>query len=150
MENRNAILDVLVKRLKLTVTDRISSIHNYIDTHTMILRKGAMSATKDELMIIPLNMRDGMLICKGKGNEDWNNSAPHGAGRLYSRSKAKAKIDLAVYQKSMQGIYSTCVNKNTLDESPFAYKKYKEIMCNIEPTVDIVDRLIPIFNFKAN
>ena len=150
VENRNAILEVLVKKLKLTVTDKISSIHNYIDTNTLILRKGAISANKDELMVIPLNMRDGMLICKGKGNEEWNNSAPHGAGRLYSRSKAKAKIDLAVYQKSMQGIYSTCVNKNTLDESPFAYKKYKEIMCNIEPTVDIVERLIPVFNFKAN
>ncbi len=149
VDNRRSILELLVKKLKLTVKERITSTHNYIDLDTRILRKGAISAKTGEILVIPLNMRDGMLICRGKGNEDWNFSAPHGAGRLYSRGAAKEKFTLDEYKKSMTGIYSTCVHKNTLDESPFAYKNYKEIMALIEPTVEILERLIPIFNFKA-
>ena len=100
--------------------------------------------------VIPLNMRDGLLICVGKGNPDWNFSAPHGAGRLYSRKKAKELFTVDEYAKSMEGIYTTCINEETLDEAPFAYKDYEEIMDCIEPTVDIINRLVPIFNFKAN
>ena len=116
----------------------------------MILRKGAISAEKDQTLVIPLNMRDGLLLCKGKGNEEWNCSAPHGAGRLYSRSKAKEIFTVKEYEKQMKGIYSTCINENTLDEAPFAYKDYTEIVECIEPTVEILDRLVPIFNFKAS
>ncbi len=149
VENRKAMLEVIVKDLKLTVVSSITSTHNYIDTQTGILRKGAISAKEGEMLVIPLNMRDGMLVCKGKGNKDWNYSAPHGAGRLYSRTKAKEIFTLEDYKKSMEGIFSSCVHNSTLDESPFAYKDYKEIMNHIHPTVEIIERLIPIFNFKA-
>ena len=113
------------------------------------MRKGAIASEKNKKLVIPLNMRDGVLICEGKGNEDWNYSAPHGAGRLYSRGKAKDMFKLEDYQKSMEGIYSTCVCKRTIDESPFAYKNYTEIIENIEPTATIIERLTPIFNFKS-
>ena len=116
----------------------------------MILRKGAISAQNGQMLVIPLNMRDGLLLCRGKGNADWNYSAPHGAGRLYSRSKAKEIFTVEEYAEQMKGIYSTCINESTLDEAPFAYKDYQEIMRCVEPTVEIVDRFIPIFNFKAN
>lgn len=126
------------------------TIHNYIDLDKMILRKGAVSADRGELLLIPLNMRDGSLICVGKGNPDWNYSAPHGSGRVLSRKQAKEQISLDDYEKSMFGIYSTCISENTLDESPMAYKPSKEIIANIQPTVEIASIVVPIYNFKAN
>lgn len=149
-KNRETILQSIVNAFNGVIEQTITSTHNYIDTDTMILRKGAIRADKNDLLVIPLNMRDGMLICKGKGNEDWNCSAPHGAGRIYSRSQAKKDIKIEDYENSMKGIFSTCVNESTLDESPFAYKDYKEIMECIEPTVEILERIIPIYNFKAS
>lgn len=128
------------------------TIHNYIDYDTgrqPILRKGAVSAKKGELLIIPMNMRDGSLICRGKGNPDWNYSAPHGAGRILSRAGAKKEISIADYEKSMSGIYTTSVNEFTLDESPMAYKPMKEIISNIGDTVDILKVIKPVYNFKA-
>ena len=150
VDNRNMMLRSIVSHMGGKILGRISSTHNYIDTRNMILRKGAISAEKGEYLVIPLNMRDGLLICQGKGNYEWNCSAPHGAGRLYSRSKAKELFTVEEYTEEMNGIFSTCINESTLDEAPFAYKDYKEIMECVEPTVDIVERLIPIFNFKAN
>lgn len=132
------------------VTTHINSIHNYIDTDKMILRKGAISAELGQLLVIPMNMRDGLLLCKGRGNPDWNYSAPHGAGRLYSRSKAKENFTVEEYQDAMKGIFTTCINESTLDEAPFAYKDFEEIMECITPTVEIIARLVPIYNFKAN
>jgi len=149
-DNRWAILNAIVKAMGGIITKHIRSVHNYIDTNSMILRKGAISAHEGQTLVIPLNMRDGMLICCGKGNQEWNESAPHGAGRLYSRSKAKELFTVAEYAAQMQGIYSSCINESTLDEAPFVYKDYQEIMNCIEPTVKVIDRLIPIFNFKAN
>lgn len=150
-DNRRAMLDTIIQKMNGTATNLIvDSIHNYIDVHKMILRKGAISAQKDELLVIPLNMRDGVLICRGKGNEDWNCSAPHGAGRLFSRSEAKRTFSVEEYAESMKGIFTTCINENTLDEAPFVYKNYEEIMECIIPTVTIEDHLLPIFNFKAN
>lgn len=149
-DNRKKMLDVIVSKMGGKIIEHINSIHNYIDVENMILRKGAISAQDGEILVIPLNMRDGLLICKGKGNPDWNFSAPHGAGRLYSRKKAKELFTVEDYAKSMQGIFTTCINEETLDEAPFAYKDYMEIMECIEPTVDIINRLVPIFNFKAN
>lgn len=149
-DNREEMLLNIIGVMGGKVLEHISSIHNYIDTENMILRKGAISAQKEETLVIPLNMRDGLLLCKGKGNPEWNNSAPHGAGRLYSRSKAKEIFTVEEYEREMNGIFSTCINTSTLDEAPFAYKNYEEIMECIEPTVEILDRLIPIFNFKAS
>lgn len=149
-DNRMAMLKAITKHMGGRVLEHINSIHNYIDTENMYLRKGAISAQKDQLLVIPLNMRDGLLLCRGKGNPDWNYSAPHGAGRLYSRSEAKELFTVDEYAKQMEGIFSSCINASTLDEAPFVYKDYLEIMECIEPTVDILDRLIPIFNFKAN
>ena len=115
----------------------------------MILRKGAISAQAGERLLIPLNMRDGCLVCTGKGNAEWNYSAPHGAGRLVSRSEAKESFTLSQYKKEMQGIYSTSINKDTLDESPMAYKPMDAIISKIEPSADILERIVPIYNFKA-
>lgn len=149
-DNRLEMLHKITTAMGGKVLEHINSIHNYIDTENMILRKGAISAQKGQLLVIPLNMRDGLLLCRGKGNAEWNFSAPHGAGRLYSRSKAKEVFTVEEYAKSMEGIFSTCINSSTIDEAPFAYKDYEEIMECIEPTVEILDRLIPIFNFKAS
>lgn len=148
--NRKAIIDELVNALGLTIADMFTTIHNYIDTDNMILRKGAVSAQKGEKLLIPINMRDGALICIGKGNEDWNFSAPHGAGRLLSRSRARDMLSVEEFRKSMSGIYSTSINEKTLDESPMAYKRMEDIVGNIEPTVDIVKAIKPIYNFKAS
>ena len=148
--NRHNILKNILSFCNGKIIEEINSIHNYIDVKNMTLRKGAISAKQGELLVIPLNMRDGILLCEGKGNADWNFSAPHGAGRLYSRSKAKEKINIEDFQKSMEGIYTTSVNENTIDESPFAYKDYKEIINCIQPTVNIIKRIKPIYNFKAN
>lgn len=149
-ENRLAMLNAVVSAMGGNIESHINSIHNYIDMESKTLRKGAISAKAGEILVIPLNMRDGMLICRGKGNDEWNCSAPHGAGRLYSRAKAKELFTLEQYADTMKGIFTTCVNESTLDEAPFVYKDYKEIMECVEPTVDILDRIVPIYNFKAN
>lgn len=147
--NRRIITETILKKCKLHAVEQFETIHNYIDMDHMILRKGSVSAQAGERLLIPINMRDGALICVGKGNLDWNESAPHGAGRLMSRSEAKSSISMKDYKEAMSGIYTTCVNKGTLDESPMAYKPMDEIMANIEPTAEIVSRIKPIYNFKA-
>ena len=147
--NRKAIVDEIVTRMDFKVADQFTTIHNYIDLDSMILRKGAISAREGERVLIPINMRDGSLLCVGKGNADWNYSAPHGAGRLMSRSKAKAEITLETFQKSMEGIYSSTVNRFTLDECALAYKPMEEIIGNIGDTVTITEIIKPIYNFKA-
>lgn len=148
--NRQAMMDEIINGLHLTMEEQFTTIHNYIDTENMILRKGAVSAKKGEKLLIPINMRDGSLICIGKGNDDWNQSAPHGAGRLLSRGQAFATLTMEEFEKEMSGIFSTSINSNTLDESPMAYKKLEDIVDNIEPTVDIIKRIVPIYNFKAS
>ncbi len=147
--NRHAIVNEIVKRMKLKVLENFTTIHNYIDLDSMILRKGAVSAKKGEKLLIPINMKDGSLICTGKGNENWNYSAPHGAGRLLSRKNAKEKFTLHDFKSSMKGIYSSTIGKGTLDEAPFAYKPIDEIIENIEDTINIISILKPIYNFKA-
>ena len=148
--NRKTMVEEIVRGLDLSVTDGFTTIHNYIDTDEMVLRKGAVSAKKGERLLIPINMRDGSLICVGKGNKDWNQSAPHGAGRLMSRGKAFKTLTMAEFKKEMAGIYSTSVTPETLDESPMAYKRLEDIVDNITPTVKIVKRITPIYNFKAS
>lgn len=149
MLNRQAMMDEIVKGMKLHVEEQFTTIHNYIDTDAMILRKGAVSARDGEKLLIPINMRDGSLICTGKGNDDWNQSAPHGAGRLMSRSAAKENFTVSEFKKQMSGIYTTSVSKDTLDECPMAYKGMDDIVNNIGDTVRI-DRVIkPVYNFKA-
>lgn len=147
--NRQAMMDEIIKGMGLHVTERFSTIHNYIDTDKMILRKGAVSAESGEKLLIPVNMRDGSLICTGKGNPDWNRSAPHGAGRLMSRSQAKESFTVSEFKKQMKGIYTTSVNQQTLDECPMAYKSIEDIVNNISNTVEINDFIKPIYNFKA-
>lgn len=147
--NRETIAKQILKYAKLTEVESFDTIHNYIDISNMILRKGSISAQDGEKVIIPMNMRDGSLICVGKGNKDWNYSAPHGAGRILSRSKAKDTISMTEYQESMKGIYTTSVNRGTVDESPMVYKPIEEIMENIKDTVDIIDIIKPVYNFKA-
>lgn len=148
--NRKAIVDEIITRMELEVQEQFTTIHNYIDLNSMILRKGAISAQIGEKVLIPINMRDGSLICIGKGNKDWNYSAPHGAGRLMSRRQAKETITLEEFEKSMEGIYSTTVNKSTLDECALAYKPIDEIINNIQDTAEIVDIIKPVYNFKAS
>ncbi len=147
--NRKAMADELIKGLGLTVKNEFTTIHNYIDTDAMILRKGAVSAKLNEKFLIPINMRDGSLICLGKGNEDWNFSAPHGAGRLFSRNKAKNNFTIEAFQSAMNGIYTSSINENTLDECPMAYKNMADIVNNISPTAEILKIIKPIYNFKA-
>ena len=143
------MMDEIVKGMKFHVVEQFTTIHNYIDTDAMVLRKGAVSAKRDEKLLIPINMRDGSLICIGKGNDDWNQSAPHGAGRLMSRSTAKESFTVSEFKKQMSGIYTTSVNKDTLDECPMAYKGIDDIVNNIGDTVDIVRIIKPVYNFKA-
>lgn len=147
--NRQAMMDEIIKGMKIHVIEQFTTIHNYIDTEAMILRKGAVSARESEKLLIPINMRDGSLICVGKGNEDWNQSAPHGAGRLMSRSAAKESFTVSEFKNQMSGIYTTSVNKDTLDECPMAYKGMDDIVNNIGDTVDIMQIIKPIYNFKA-
>ena len=147
--NRQAIADEIIRGMKLDVVETFGTIHNYIDLEHMILRKGAVSAQVGEKLIIPMNMRDGCLLCVGKGNEGWNFSAPHGAGRLMNRAEVKQAFTLSQYKKEMQGIYTTSVSRETLDESPMAYKPMDVILSQIEPTVEVLERLKPIYNFKA-
>lgn len=148
--NREKMAEILLEKTGLTAYEAFQTIHNYIDVDEMILRKGSVSAKAGEKLLIPINMRDGSLICIGKGNADWNCSAPHGAGRLMSRSAAFEKLTMAEYQEQMAGIYTTCVNTSTLDESPMAYKSMNEIVDNIEPTAEIIAHIKPIYNFKAS
>ena len=149
MLNRQAMMDEIVKGMKLHVEEQFTTIHNYIDTDAMILRKGAVSAKEGEQLLIPINMRDGSLLCVGKGNEDWNCSAPHGAGRLMSRADAKQSFTVSEFKKQMTEVYTTSVSKATLDECPMAYKGMQDILDNIGPTVDVVKIIRPIYNFKA-
>ncbi len=147
--NRRAMMDVIVSGMGFERIEEFTTIHNYIDTDAMILRKGSVSAKAGEKLLIPINMRDGSLICVGKGNEEWNYSAPHGAGRLMSRKKAFNSLSMEEYRAQMEGIYTSCVVPDTLDESPMAYKSMEEIVAQIEPTVEIVERVKPVYNFKA-
>ena len=151
--NRRTIQSIICYYMGWNVTketEQFQTIHNYIEHDTNIVRKGAISAKMGEKVLIPINMRDGCILGIGKGNKDWNYSAPHGAGRTMSRSKAKESILLEEYQKAMDGIFTTSVNTSTIDESPMAYKTMDEIIGNIKDTVEIVDIIKPIYNFKAN
>ena len=147
--NRKAIVDVIMTGMGFTAAEAFTTIHNYIDIDAMILRKGSVSAQAGEKLLIPINMRDGSLICIGKGNADWNCSAPHGAGRLMSRHTAFHTLSMEEFQKEMEGIYTTCVLPGTLDESPMAYKSMDEIIAQIGPTAEIIERIRPVYNFKA-
>ncbi len=147
--NREKMAEILLSEMSLTAVDAFETVHNYIDVDERILRKGSVSAKAGERLLIPINMRDGALICIGKGNEEWNCSAPHGAGRLMSRSAAFERLTMAEYEAQMAGIYTTCVTASTLDESPMAYKTMDEIIKGIEPTAEIVAHIKPIYNFKA-
>jgi RNA-splicing ligase RtcB len=149
VRNRELMADMILADAGLTAADRFHTVHNYIDQEDMILRKGAIRARKGERVLIPLNMRDGSLLAVGKGNPDWNCSAPHGAGRVMSRKKAKETLSLADYKASMTGIYSTSVSMETIDEAPMAYKPAERIAEDIRDTVDVVGRLRPVYNFKA-
>lgn len=147
--NRKAIADEILKGMKWKAQGAFTTVHNYLDTETMILRKGAVSAQKGEKLLIPMNMRDGSLLCEGLGNPEWNYSAPHGAGRLCSRSDAKNRFTLTQFKQDMEGIFSSCISRKTIDESPQAYKPMQEILAHIGDTVNILSILKPVYNFKA-
>lgn len=148
--NRKTMANEIITRMGLTVEEEFTTCHNYIDLDHMILRKGAISAQKGEKLIIPINMKDGAIIGIGKGNPDWNYSAPHGAGRIMSRSKAKELVSLEEFKKSMSGIWTTSVCQSTIDESPMVYKPIEEIIKNIKDTVTVERIIKPVYNFKAN
>ena len=148
--NREHMAEVILEYIGLEAQEAFHTIHNYIDTDEMILRKGAIAAHEGELVLIPINMRDGSVLATGKGNPDWNFSAPHGAGRIMSRSKAKDVIEMEDYRKAMEGIYTTSVNPSTLDEAPMAYKSLEDIIDVIEEAVDVIEVLKPVFNYKAS
>lgn len=147
--NRRNMAEVILKEMGLTAEEQFETVHNYIEIKSKILRKGAVSAQKGEKILIPINMRDGSLICRGRGNADWNYSAPHGAGRLMSRTKAKDLLTMEDYIESMKGIYSSSINISTLDEAPQAYKSMNEIVNSIEDTAEVIEVIRPIYNFKA-
>ena len=148
--NREKIAEVLLSRTGMTGGEAFHTIHNYIDTNEMILRKGAIAAHAGEKVLIPINMRDGSVLAIGKGNPEWNYSAPHGAGRIMSRTKAKETLNLDEYRNVMAGIYTTSVNEGTLDEAPMAYKSLDDIIDVIKESVDVIEVMKPIYNFKAN
>uniref|UniRef100_UPI004056D61A RtcB family protein n=1 Tax=Agathobacter sp. TaxID=2021311 RepID=UPI004056D61A len=148
--NREKIAEILLERTGMIGTDKFHTIHNYIDTNEMILRKGSIAAHIGEKVLIPINMRDGSVLAVGKGNPEWNYSAPHGAGRILSRKSAKERLSLEEYRREMKGIYTTSVNENTLDEAPMAYKSLEDIIDVIRESVDVIEVLKPIYNFKAN
>ena len=148
--NRRTMVRVITEGMGLQPISVWQTIHNYIDIEHMILRKGSISAQKGERVIIPMNMRDGSLICIGKGNPEWNYSAPHGAGRIMSRTAAKEQLDMEEYKREMAGVYTTSVNEATLDEAPMAYKSLSDIIDVIRESVDVIEVLKPIYNFKAN
>lgn len=147
--NREAMAEIILEMTGMAGTDGFHTIHNYIDTDEMILRKGAIAAHEGEKVLIPINMRDGSVLAIGKGNEEWNFSAPHGAGRIMSRTRAKADLDMDEYRRAMEGIYTTSVNESTLDEAPMAYKSLDDIIDVIRDSVDIIDIMRPLYNFKA-
>jgi len=149
-KNREKIAEVLLERTGLEGSEAFHTIHNYIDTEKMILRKGAIAAHEGEKVLIPINMRDGSVLAAGKGNREWNYSAPHGAGRLMSRTKAKESLDMQEYKREMEGIYTTSVNEATLDEAPMAYKSIDDILDVIEESVTVLQIMKPIYNFKAS
>lgn len=148
--SREKMAEIILKRTGMNGSDAFHTIHNYIDTDEMILRKGAIAAHKGERVLIPINMKDGSILAIGKGNPEWNYSAPHGAGRIMSRTKAKNELNLDEYKQAMKGIYTTSVNENTLDEAPMAYKSLESIIDVIRESVDIIDVMKPIYNFKAS
>lgn len=148
--NRKAMIDEIVTKMEWKITDQFTTIHNYIDIENMILRKGAISAQKDERVIIPINMRDGSIIAFGKGNPDWNFSGPHGAGRIMSRKKAKESLSLEEFQNTMTEVWTTSVVESTIDEAPMVYKPMDEIIENTKETIDIKHIIKPLYNFKAN
>ncbi|NCB93999.1 MAG: RNA-splicing ligase RtcB [Clostridia bacterium] len=148
--NREKIAEILLERAGLAGGDAFHTIHNYIDTDEMILRKGAIAAHKGEKVLIPINMRDGSVLAIGKGNPEWNYSAPHGAGRIMSRTTAKNTLDMNEYRNAMEGIYTTSVNEATIDEAPMAYKSLDDIIDVIRESVDVIEVLKPIYNFKAS
>ena len=148
-QNRELMAGILLEHAGLKGEDAFHTVHNYIDTDEMILRKGAIAAHKDERVLIPINMRDGSVLAVGRGNPEWNYSAPHGAGRLLSRTAAEQKLSMEEYRKTMEGIYTTCVTPSTLDESPMAYKSLDDIIGVIRDSVDVIDIMKPIYNFKA-
>ena len=147
--NREKMAEVIIARTGLRAGEAFHTIHNYIDTSEMILRKGAIAAHEGEKVLIPINMRDGSVLAVGKGNPEWNYSAPHGAGRLMSRRAARDKLDMAEYREAMKGIYTTSVNAATLDEAPMAYKSLEDIIDVIRESVDVIEVLKPVYNFKA-
>ena len=147
--NRQAIADEIVRNMQFTVVDKFTTIHNYIDTKHMILRKGAISARQGERVIIPINMRDGSILATGKGNSAWNYSAPHGAGRVLSRRQAKKQLSLKEFRESMRDVYSMSVRASTLDEAPMAYRPLAEILKNIQDTVEVLDVIQPLYNYTA-
>lgn len=147
--NRELLAEILLDRAGLTGTDGFHTVHNYIDIKEKILRKGAIAAHKGEKILIPINMRDGSVLALGKGNPDWNFSAPHGAGRIMSRTAAKENLSMEDYKKSMENVYTTSVGEGTLDEAPMAYKRLEDILDVIQDSVDIIDIMKPIYNFKA-
>lgn len=148
--NRERMISRIVNGMNLTVVESFQTIHNYIDTKNMIMRKGSVSAQNGEKLLIPINMRDGSLVCIGKGNADWNYSAPHGAGRIMSRSKAKQLLNMDEYRKSMDGIFTKSVSEDTIDEAPMVYKPLDEIVENVKDAVDIIANIKPVYNFKAS
>ena len=148
--SREKMAEIILERTRMNGCDAFHTIHNYIDTDEMILRKGAIAAHKGKRVLIPINMKDGSILAIGKGNPEWNYSAPHGAGRIMSRTKAKNEINLDEYKQAMKGIYTTSANENTLDEAPMAYKSQESIIDVIRESVDIIDVMKPIYNFKAS
>ncbi len=148
--NREKIAEILLERIGVSALDAFHTIHNYIDTEEMILRKGAIAAHQGERVLIPINMKDGSVLAVGRGNAEWNYSAPHGAGRIMSRTKAKESLDMEEYRQAMEGIYTTSVNEATLDEAPMAYKSLEDIIDVIQESVDIIDVMKPIYNYKAS
>ncbi len=147
--SREKMAEILIDYTGMTAGEGFHTIHNYIDTDEMIIRKGAIAAHKGEKVLIPINMRDGSILAAGKGNPEWNYSAPHGAGRIMSRTKAKNTLSLEEYKRSMEGIYTTSVNEATLDEAPGAYKSLEDIIEVIKESVDVIDIMKPVYNFKA-
>ena len=148
--SRELMAEVILNRTGMTAEEAFHTIHNYIDVDEMILRKGAIAAHQGEKVLIPINMRDGSVIAMGKGNPEWNYSAPHGAGRVMSRTKAKSTLSMDEYKATMEGIYTTSVNESTLDEAPMAYKSLEDIIDVIRDSVDIIDIMKPVYNFKAS
>lgn len=148
--SRERMAEIILEKTGMSAISSFHTVHNYIDTKEMILRKGSIAAHDGELVLIPINMRDGSVLARGKGNPEWNFSAPHGAGRLMSRTKARETLDLDAYKKTMEGIYTTSVNESTIDEAPMAYKSLEDIIDVIKESVDVIEILKPIYNFKAS